>query len=1325
MAVLRALIRPLAALAALGLFLAGTARVLLDQTALRDRLRPAAEALLGKVLSSEVSIGRIAGVGVAGIELEDVSVVYGGEPALQVPRARVGLAVQRLFPPRIGLGVDLDDFALDLRRDPAGEWNVAGMFASDSDEPPPVWLRAVTLGLHRGSAAVHGVADGPLRFHDVEARGVVDLVAAGGPLLAVDRLDLRAEAGSSLRASGWIGFAGETPMSIELSGDPIAGADLRRWAPSWPADRAATGWALFDGSLDAPRGDVHLASGTTTVEAWARLAAPPDGVTALERPLSLSVAVRDLDPRLVAADAPAGKISAAGSLGAGLAGDGSLRMPVVEARAWASSLGEVRADWASLQARREGANWKIAAQAAAPKGAWRGDATASVADVAPHAASAEFRLESDDPGSLSASLREAMPDAALRVEGTARTDRLDEGRTVEADLRLDRSRVRGVVLDEARARLRAKADLVELRDVVVRAAGNDLSGAGWLRTSADPKRRALGGDVSGTADLGVIPGCSGPAPFSAKLWGRPDDAGARIDLRPGGAVDTPAGRARLRGSIDLAALGSDRPSAKAKLSGGFEPKGPAGELLGKSQDVDLAGTWARAAGTSGPAAPSDSGDLDVTAHSPDGRQQRAVLRFERDARSARVDLSQLRVAPVEGPAWTLEHPAKLALDAGGLDVGALALHTGATRLALDGRLVRPGSDRPGRITLEAHQVDLGPFCKLAGRGECGGRIDAHLLLAGAQARPEVSGKISAADLSFADQVFGNVELGLHTEHGLVVDGRVDSPLGGHLAVGGTVPLAPGWPLPQPALEHPLSMRVHGEEVDLAGLREFVPPGTFSELRGRALLDVSVAGSAGALRFSGEAKASDVTLGLAATGMRLRNGRIALHFAGDRAEVVEFSAEDGKLTGGGHVELPSGESPRLDLSLDLAKLKVYDKPIATAVATGRLRLLGTLAAPEIEGDVTLDPVTIRPSLLPGSGGAQRDPTIVVWNSNDPGAVRPGDVGTVGEALESLSGKAATASGREGETYRRMRVAVRVLLGESVGIRRNDADIRLGGELWATKDPGDEVRISGQILSTRGWYVFQGRRLELEHAWVTFSGESPVDPYLNVAAIYRDAQYRITVAVQGTAQKPSLDLSSEPSLDQSDILAMLLFGKPASQLTGGQGQGLQQEALGLLASYVAPGLERSVIDTLGLTSLTFQMPSGASAGSIGVGRYLGEDLFVSISQDLGGSQTSSTRQQQGLVGSSVVVQYYLSPSVTIQGAASSQGESSVDVIWHMRFGGVKGAATPAAEGGPEASPMPSALPSPAPSVGHAPGVEVRAAPPPSPAVATPSVAPSPLR
>ena len=62
----------------------------------------------------------------------------------------------------------------------------------------------------------------------------------------------------------------------------------------------------------------------------------------------------------------------------------------------------------------------------------------------------------------------------------------------------------------------------------------------------------------------------------------------------------------------------------------------------------------------------------------------------------------------------------------------------------------------------------------------------------------------------------------------------------------------------------------------------------------------------------------------------------------------------------------------------------------------------------------------------------------------------------------------------------------------------------------------------------------------------------------------------------------------------------------------------------------------------------------------------------------------RQQQGLVGSAVVVQYFLSPSLTIQGSASSQGESAIDAFWHKRFGG-----------GPRPTPRPSVAPTPVPT------------------------------
>jgi translocation and assembly module TamB len=246
---------------------------------------------------------------------------------------------------------------------------------------------------------------------------------------------------------------------------------------------------------------------------------------------------------------------------------------------------------------------------------------------------------------------------------------------------------------------------------------------------------------------------------------------------------------------------------------------------------------------------------------------------------------------------------------------------------------------------------------------------------------------------------------------------------------------------------------------------------------------------------------------------------------------------------------------------------------------------------------------------------------------------------------------------------MRVAVRI--GDRVIIRRTDAHLRLTGELTVTKDPGGEVRVVGAIESTNGWYLFQGRRLEIERAAVRFSGEWPIDPDVDVRATARSGGYDVTVQVLGTISEPSLELSSSPPLDQGDILAVLLFGKPTSELSGGQGAMLQQQALGLATSYVAPQLQRSLMDTFGLAAVTVSMPSDERAGTVGIGRYFGEDLFVSLAQDFGGPKGGTQRQLQGLIGTSVTIQYSLTPSLTLQTASSTEGESSVDVIWRRRY------------------------------------------------------------
>jgi hypothetical protein len=68
---------------------------------------------------------------------------------------------------------------------------------------------------------------------------------------------------------------------------------------------------------------------------------------------------------------------------------------------------------------------------------------------------------------------------------------------------------------------------------------------------------------------------------------------------------------------------------------------------------------------------------------------------------------------------------------------------------------------------------------------------------------------------------------------------------------------------------------------------------------------------------------------------------------------------------------------------------------------------------------------------------------------------------------------------------------------------------------------------------------------------------------------------------------------------------------------------------------------------------------------VGRYFGEDIFVSLAQDFGGPKGGTQRQLQGLVGTSVTLQYFVTPSITLQGASSTEGESSVDAIWQRRY------------------------------------------------------------
>ncbi|MEW6270170.1 MAG: translocation/assembly module TamB domain-containing protein, partial [Thermodesulfobacteriota bacterium] len=691
------------------------------------------------------------------------------------------------------------------------------------------------------------------------------------------------------------------------------------------------------------------------------------------------------------------------------------------------------------------------------------------------------------------------------------------------------------------------------------------------------------------------------------------------------------------------------------------------------REVDLELDWRRprageptlAAATTIQGTTPDHVEIALAASEPDGRKHTFAGLVERAGETISARLDQLRITPPKGPAWSLLQTATVSYSPDRIGAHDLELGSRAGRVVLEGELARGGRND---LALTVDDLDLKEACVLAGlRQECAGELAASLRLAGTTAAPDVSGDVRVRGLELAGQDYGGASLTLATEERLVVRGSLGRAPLGPLELSARVPLQGGWPVPTVAARAPLEAAVRGDGIQLAGFRAFAEDAV-AELAGQADVELGVAGTLAEPRLSGGIDASGIRLALAATAATWRDGRLRMSFVDDAITLDELSlrdTSDGSVSGSGSVLLAGGD-PSFDLTIALRSLEVAARPDVVADASGDVRIDGSLARPRVVGRLRIDSATIRPALLPGGSGPPPDPTIQVIYAGAPSDVTQPE--TLGEALAAgpAGGDEPTAAGAEEPGFfDRVTMNVTVTLGDPVAVQRTDAYIRLEGQVYVTKAPDDALRVSGQIYSTRGWYLFRGRRITLQEAYLSFSGETPIDPYLTVTASYQTPEYQVRIRIEGTARTPELELSSEPPLDQSDILAVLLFGKTTQQLTGGQGTELRQEALGLLASYVAPELEQSLMETFGLASLTFQLPTGSSYGSVGVGRYFGDDIFVSIGQTFGGPQGGTTRQLQGLVGSSLTVQYYLTPSITLQTSSSTEGESAIDAVWHRRY------------------------------------------------------------
>jgi translocation and assembly module TamB len=444
----------------------------------------------------------------------------------------------------------------------------------------------------------------------------------------------------------------------------------------------------------------------------------------------------------------------------------------------------------------------------------------------------------------------------------------------------------------------------------------------------------------------------------------------------------------------------------------------------------------------------------------------------------------------------------------------------------------------------------------------------------------------------------------------------------------------------------ISGRIQSDGLSIAFLNAFTGK-AIQSIDGEVAVDVRLDGTVKQPLAQGFLRLRDGRLNPTALGVQISSvhAEALLEPKGVRISQLSARAQMGELNGTGFIGLNNLSPQNIKLSIAAKRWPAIHTQQYQAEVNGAVNVDGTFVAPRITSKLEVVRAEVRPDLSfldrGGSTPIKRDPTITVISTS----------GT----QTSAANKEATEKGADNELLRNLILDLHVRIPNNVWIRHRNATAELSGNLRVSKNKEGQPAITGLIEIVRGWVGFQGRRFNLVRGRVEFAGSDKINPVIEVVAEYRVDNYTVNAIVSGTVEKPTLTLTSQPQLDQADILSLLLFNKPISALEKGEQASLQQNAIAITTGFAAARIGEAVSKALGLEDLGIDLGAlDFSGGQVRFGQYLGRKTFVSVGQEISGEG-----------GRQVAAEYQITTAWKLSVTSTTDRTSGVDLIWHKRY------------------------------------------------------------
>ena len=228
---------------------------------------------------------------------------------------------------------------------------------------------------------------------------------------------------------------------------------------------------------------------------------------------------------------------------------------------------------------------------------------------------------------------------------------------------------------------------------------------------------------------------------------------------------------------------------------------------------------------------------------------------------------------------------------------------------------------------------------------------------------------------------------------------------------------------------------------------------------------------------------------------------------------------------------------------------------------------------------------------------------------------------------------------------------IVMDNNLGFLELKPDLQIKGDI-------STPLISGRaVIQKDGFIMFQKRTFSISKGVLDFEPVYGMLPSADVQSVTEVGKYKIFLSITENLSNPKFTLTSVPSESDADILSILIFGRKASELTGGGGQVSKEK---MIADWLSSTYSKDVAKKTGLDYIEVQVPNNFSSSApsgygLTVGKKISDRLILKYSVVNEGSEMI----QKG------TADYQMFENIIFSGFQSTDGKYGAETKFRMEF------------------------------------------------------------